>query len=273
MSFDLTKKALEHPGLTPLEKLVLALLAKHANNDSGEAHPSLSTIGKEVGGEPLKSERHIRRVISSLRERNLIHQQLRKEKTPLYTFPLLTGGGRTPVSGTGGHPCPVVEDAGVREGRTSKAGGGRTPVSGKQGKREQVKEQVHKPSPPTPGGALSRDAGFAEFYKQYPKKVAKQAAFQSWMKLKVTPELIQQIMGALTLQKESDKWCRDGGQYIPNASTWINGKRWEDEIAPPVARDCTSGKNSRRGGIMQNPEVSSQFDPRHDLQEEGVGHE
>ena len=35
----------------------------------------------------------------------------------------------------------------------------------------------------------------------------------------------------------SADWQKDGGRYIPMASTWLNGRRWEDEDKPaPTAR-------------------------------------
>ena len=36
-------------------------------------------------------------------------------------------------------------------------------------------------------------------------------------------------MKAVEHQKTWDQWNRDGGQYIPNPSTWLNQHRWEDE--------------------------------------------
>jgi len=34
---------------------------------------------------------------------------------------------------------------------------------------------------------------------------------------------------ALEQQKQSSDWLKDGGAYIPNPSTWLNNRRWEDE--------------------------------------------
>jgi hypothetical protein len=33
----------------------------------------------------------------------------------------------------------------------------------------------------------------------------------------------------LALQRQSAQWQRDDGQFIPHPSTWLNGRRWEDE--------------------------------------------
>ena len=40
---------------------------------------------------------------------------------------------------------------------------------------------------------------------------------------------------ALAAWTVSTDWTKDGGQFIPHASTWLNGKRWEDELPQPAA--------------------------------------
>ena len=72
--------------------------------------------------------------------------------------------------------------------------------------------------------------GFAAFWAAYPKKAGKADALKAWNKLK--PDIVLQAkMGeALTAQKKSPQWTKDNGQYIPMPSTWLNGKRWEDEV-------------------------------------------
>ncbi|MNH08813.1 hypothetical protein D3C79_682460 [compost metagenome] len=35
---------------------------------------------------------------------------------------------------------------------------------------------------------------------------------------------------ALAAWTVSTDWTKDGGQFIPHAATWLNGKRWEDEL-------------------------------------------
>lgn len=78
----------------------------------------------------------------------------------------------------------------------------------------------------------SPPGGFDEFWSAYPKKVGKGAAEKAWKKAKVNGHKAQ-VMAALDAQKSSEQWQRDGGQYIPNPSTWLNQRRWEDEIQQP----------------------------------------
>lgn len=70
---------------------------------------------------------------------------------------------------------------------------------------------------------------FDLFWKAYPRKVKKVDAKKAWDKIKPDGELIDKIIKALSWQILQDQWTKDGGQFIPHPSTWLNGKRWDDE--------------------------------------------
>lgn len=70
---------------------------------------------------------------------------------------------------------------------------------------------------------------FVSFWKAYPKKTGKKAAWKSWKAAKDKPPL-SEILEAIAKQRATDQWQKDGGQFIPNPSTWINQGRWADEI-------------------------------------------
>jgi hypothetical protein len=67
------------------------------------------------------------------------------------------------------------------------------------------------------------------FWKIYPKKVGKDAAWRAWKYRNGSLPGIQIIIEAIKAQSQSEQWRKDNGQYIPNPSTWINQGRWEDE--------------------------------------------
>lgn len=69
--------------------------------------------------------------------------------------------------------------------------------------------------------------GFDTFWSAYPKKVGKGAAEKSWQKNK--PPL-EEVLVAIEKQKQTDQWKKENGQFIPNPATWLNQKRWEDEV-------------------------------------------
>lgn len=88
-------------------------------------------------------------------------------------------------------------------------------------------------TPPTPRGG---DVRFDQFWDAYPRKVAKEAARKAFAKHKPDDTLLTTMLSALETQKASDQWTRDNGQYIPHASTWLNQKRWEDELPQSVQK-------------------------------------
>lgn len=86
-------------------------------------------------------------------------------------------------------------------------------------------------NPPTPQGG---DAAFDRFWQTYPKKVAKHAALRAWKRLSPGTALAEIIIADVGRRRSSPGWTKDSGQYIPNPATYLNSKRWEDEL-PQVA--------------------------------------
>lgn len=76
----------------------------------------------------------------------------------------------------------------------------------------------------------SRDALFDTFWKAYPRKVGKDEARKAFDKRKPTPELLNAILAAIEVQRQTLDWQKDGGQFIPHPATWLNQGRWQDEI-------------------------------------------
>lgn len=72
--------------------------------------------------------------------------------------------------------------------------------------------------------------GFERFWSAYPNKKAKDKARHAWEKLKADAALTEVIMAALEKQKKSRQWTKDNGEYIPHPATWLNGRRWEDQV-------------------------------------------
>jgi uncharacterized protein YdaU (DUF1376 family) len=82
----------------------------------------------------------------------------------------------------------------------------------------------------TVGQGLNQSESFSIFWKLYPNKTAKAAAEKAWAKLKPDDELLGEIITGLSTQVESGDWLKDGGKFIPHPATWLNGRRWEDEV-------------------------------------------
>ena len=85
------------------------------------------------------------------------------------------------------------------------------------------------------------EAKFEKFYNKYPKKVKKQEVKKWFLKNKPSNELFSSMMNSLEQFRASKDWQKDGGQFIPYPSTWLNQKRWEDETEKPQKDEWLEG--------------------------------
>lgn len=76
---------------------------------------------------------------------------------------------------------------------------------------------------------------FEQLWKIYPKKQSKAQALKSFKKLKVDETLLATILQAVSVQSSAESWKKDNFKYVPLLSTWLNNKRWEDEILSTVS--------------------------------------
>lgn len=75
---------------------------------------------------------------------------------------------------------------------------------------------------------IKTNAHFEEFWNAYPNKKDKKRAEQKFSKINFKKDSIEKIMKSLEQLKKSDDWLKENGRYVPMASTWINGERWND---------------------------------------------
>ena len=69
---------------------------------------------------------------------------------------------------------------------------------------------------------------FNSLWNIYPRKEKKQYALECFVRLDPSPDLVQTIRLGIERAKKSKNW-RDR-QFIPHFSTYLNQRRWEDEI-------------------------------------------
>ncbi|ENA37452.1 hypothetical protein HMPREF1487_04370 [Pseudomonas sp. HPB0071] len=90
---------------------------------------------------------------------------------------------------------------------------------------------------------------FSRFWKLYPRKTDKAKAQKAWAKLNPDQPLFEEIMAGLGRCCVCRDWTKDEGQYIPHPTTWLNGRRWEDEVKP--ASNVHHLPNSRHTGFAE----------------------
>lgn len=101
--------------------------------------------------------------------------------------------------------------------------------------------------PANGGGEVGSDlkSSFDLFWKAYPRKQDKKTAALRWKNAKVTASRFKQVMAALEQDKASEQWTKERGRFVPLPATWINARRWEDEVGadgkPRAGREAEAG--------------------------------
>lgn len=194
MSHKATHWAWSVKDISASEKLILLALADRHNADTGDCFPSLDRIAEDT----CTSRDTARRATQSLEQKGLISRELVSDlhgRTLGYKYRLHMGdsmvlpGGLHGATPEGGMVLPK-------------------PV------KETCKENINSRSAPL--------AGFDDFWKVYPRKVAKGAAAKAWRSA-VKKADVEVIVKAA----EKYRWP-DDPKFIPHPATWLNSERWAD---------------------------------------------
>lgn len=85
--------------------------------------------------------------------------------------------------------------------------------------------QPKQDNPQTPKGP---DA-FDKFWTVYPNKQKKEYARKIWSREKLDSKL-EEIIRGVEMYKKSRQWQKDGGDFIPHGSTFLNQRLWLDDL-------------------------------------------
>jgi len=109
-----------------------------------------------------------------------------------------------------------------------------------------LEESKEKPKKPKTKKSIQYDSVFLSFYEFYPKKVGKDEAHKAWKKLGLNNGEGEELTTALKRQityhnhlKDNQK--RDPKTFVPEwpyPATWINGRRWEDDVPTVVISEA-----------------------------------
>jgi len=98
-------------------------------------------------------------------------------------------------------------------------------------------ETMDRCSPEAACNVAIPEPPFDVFWRKYPKKKGKGAARKAWKKMKLD-SLVSVIVHSITDHMEKDdNWSRDGGQFIPFPSTFLNQERFYDEFDEAVTSE------------------------------------
>ncbi len=73
----------------------------------------------------------------------------------------------------------------------------------------------------------STEMTFEDFWKEYPKRVAKKKTEEIWKRRKLFTIADEIIESVIQHKKHDGEWLRG---FIPNPPTFLNGDRWNDEV-------------------------------------------
>lgn len=207
-------------------KSVLLALANAANDD-GVAWPSTAKLAVMAG----VAKRHVVRVLVDLEAAGMVVANRRHGATSSYRLLIgnaPTGDIESPQGEnvTGDTMSPTGDISASERAKTgdmvSKTG---DMVSSKPLEPKKERE------PPLTKRACARDGdppGFAAFWAAYPRKVGRGQALRAYRAaLKVADD------ATLLMAIVHYPFDRTRPQFIPHASTWLNGQRWLDQIQPP----------------------------------------
>ena len=106
---------------------------------------------------------------------------------------------------------------------------------------EKKREEINTTPVPISLSNVSTDepnTDFNEWWSQYPRKENKKKAAEVWRTL--SDEDRAAAMDRLPLFLP--RYLSDDPQFTPLPTTWLNGRRWEDQPLPPKSSRVTNGR-------------------------------
>ena len=195
--------------LPTVEKMVLLVIADHANDEGTEAWPSQATIAKKAS----VSIRTVQRSVNSLVKEGYLRMEKHR------------GGSATCREDRRPHRYTI---------RISKLRGDKETTRKERGDFQDLDGAT--PTPDT--GRLSRpknlpnepplETPFDRFWSIYPIKVGKKKAEQAFDKASSEVEIEIIIEGAIRYAQDPNRV----EQYTAHPTTWLNGGRWADQPLP-----------------------------------------
>ncbi len=211
-TWRLTKKQ-----VSSTEKLFLLSCANRAG-ESHECWPSIKRLCADTGMD--------RKTVISVRQSTIDKGLL------AYTGSFRGRSGQIPVMQLTYVDNSVSEFTSTESTTSPKNGTSTSPKNGTgdqsqkrdtESKRGNLKEEPNKP-PISPKGGSAR---FDDFWIRYPLKKGKEMCLKKWQREKLD-DIADDIIQKLDMQILNDRSWIAG--YIPNPLTYINGKRWNDEL-------------------------------------------
>lgn len=216
------------------DRLVMIAIANHADDHGSRAYPSVSTIAREA----RMSERQVRRSLRRLERTGELGTQEQggrhgtnsyriagfddaAEKAEMSAGQIVPRANRAAAPDKSGRDAPEMS-AEPSINRQEK----QPPLS--RGRSKDIAAPQHGRT------SVECAARFERFWQAYPRHVGKTPASRAFAKLNPSDADLDVILKAIADQRVTPQWTKDGGQFIPYPTTWLNQRRWTDEVATGV---------------------------------------
>ena len=241
MSFRAMSWAASVKTHTPVQKLILLLLADRAN-DQGFCFPSMQTIADDA----CVSRQCVIENVKKLASQGLINVTRRtikdeesgtnRQTSNLYhlntgvvnmvdrVVNMVDGGSQRGLQGVVNEVDTNLSIEPINEPITSSA-----IASAEELFNQSKKDPVRTGKDVARRDEFSYTEDFTAFWTAYPRHVGKGKAFAEWKRIKGRPP-VEELIQAVKKQQRSEDWTKERGKYIPHPSTWLHQRRWEDEV-------------------------------------------
>lgn len=172
------------------------------NLEPGSVVTGRNKIAEEVG----LSDKQVRRALSNLEKTG----EIRRKRANKYSIITIENYSMYQF---------LENDQGPAEGQQRASRG---PLN----KKVRIKEVNNKNIRSSDDDQQCNDR-FAEFWKEYPRKVNRKGAFSAFKRNRLWNGEFGAVMDGLRRDKGSEQWSNS--KFIPHPTTWINQERWKAE--------------------------------------------
>ena len=239
--------------MPPTPKAVLISLADNAN-DQGHCWPSLGTIAMRT----CFSERAVQNAIKWLEDHGVVKANRTNGRHTTYILApneyqpaqemlgLVDDNPRTSSTPAGDAPPQEMRQTPAADAWDPRTRCVPPPQEVPTNRHRTVNEpslnrQPAQTKPLKPKTSKATAEGFDTFWQAYPRKKSMVDAKKAWQKLNPGSDLQAEILRALERARQTADWRKDDGQFVPYPATWLNKKRWLDEL--PLAPTASQASN------------------------------
>lgn len=226
MSIRCITQVLDRSQHTGTDLLMLVVLADYSD-DEGDSFPSVASLARKC----RMTLRNAQYILAALQASGEL--QVMKNEGPKGCNRYRINLGALPVVAPMKPTAPLKAASGVKPvSRGDEAGfaKGVKPIAPEPSLNRQRTVRSNA------GCSAGTSDLFERFYAAYPRKVGRPGAQKAFAKCEPTPELVDQMLVAITAQAKALNWSKERLQYVPHPATWLNNERWLDEVPGSAAK-------------------------------------